>query len=274
MLASWLSRINEWQLWHRPVDVRGINLVPTTLDRWVALQAHRFYLMGRTELDFFHKVVGPGSYIADVGANQGLYTLYLSRLAPQGCVYSFEPDPKLFAALKENVERNNAKNVTLFNAAAASCSSRLFLRPGRFNRGDNRIIQDASGSNQVIQVDATSLDDAIPDQQLDVLKIDVQGFEADVLKGAPGLLATNERLLILLEFWPHGLRLAGSGPEQLLSLLEKSGFSIFYFARKTDLQRFTYDPRAWSRPDRFCNLVAAKDIGAHGFDLSSDPRGE
>jgi FkbM family methyltransferase len=259
MFATFLAEINESRIWQRTVDFCGIKFVPPTLDRWVALQAHRLKLMGAAEFKFFRTLVQPASHIVDVGANQGLYTLPLSRQASEGLVYAFEPDPKLFATLKQNVQRNSVRNVILFNAAAASRPSKLFLRPGRFNRGDNRIVPDQTVSSASVKVDAIRLDDAIAHQRIDLLKIDVQGYEAAVLQGARKLLSANQQVLILFEFWPHGLRLAGSGPEELLDLLKRSGFSLFRLGSSASLTPFSYAQTSWIRPDQFCNLVATRN---------------
>jgi FkbM family methyltransferase len=261
MLANWLTRINEERIWQRPVPLLGMTFVPPTLDRWVALQAHRLCLMGSAEFNFFKRFVGPASHIVDVGANQGIYTLSISRQAGDGKVFAFEPDPKLFAALKGNVERNRAQNVVLFNAAAASRPSKLLLRPGSLNRGDNRIVQSGNGSTDAIEVTAVPLDGVIPDHRVDLMKIDVQGFEFDVLQGAVQIIQANPTLLILFEFWPHGLKLAGASPEEILKLLQEAGFSLFRFNSKLEFRPFAYIPATWSRSDQFCNLVAVKDPG-------------
>jgi FkbM family methyltransferase len=236
-----------------------MQFVPPTLDRWVALQAHRFRIMGSAELNFFQRFINPAFHIVDVGANQGIYTLSISRQASTGKVFAFEPDPRLFATLKNNIERNHVQNVFLFNAAAASRPSKLLLRPGSLNRGDNRIVQSADGSTDAIEVTAVTLDSVIPDHRVDLMKIDVQGFEFDVLQGAVQIIQANPALLILFEFWPHGLRLSGASPEELLKLLQETGFSLFRFNSKLAFEPFTYDPASWSRPDQFCNLVAARD---------------
>jgi FkbM family methyltransferase len=266
MVATWLNRINQLQIWHRPVALSGMRFVPPTLDRWVALQAHRFRLMGSAEFNFFQRFVGPGSRIVDVGANQGIYSLFLSRQVGEGKVYAFEPDPSLFAALAANVELNRAQNVVLFNAAAASRPSKLLLRPGRLNRGDNRIARFENGSAGAIEVAAVTLDQVITDHRVDLLKIDVQGFEFDVLRGAFQIIQANPALLILLEFWPHGLTLAGSSAEELLNLLQEAGFLLFRFNKNLEFQPFVYNPATWSRSDQFCNLVAVRDSGRlNGF---------
>jgi FkbM family methyltransferase len=214
--------------------------------------------MGAEETQFLERYVRPDWLIADVGANQGLYTLFLSRLAASGRVYAFEPDPTLFASLKENVNRNGSSNTTLFNAAAARQVAKLRLRPGPLNRGDNRIISGPSSGDGTIEVAAVPLDETIPGPRLDLLKLDVQGFEVEVLRGAERLLEVNSGLLILLEFWPHGLRLANSDPTELISLLTVGGFSLFRTKGAADLEPFEYREKDWHRPGQFCNLIAAR----------------
>ncbi|HEX6566761.1 MAG TPA: FkbM family methyltransferase [Chthoniobacterales bacterium] len=224
----------------------------------MALQAHRLGLMGTDEIELLKWFVQPDSRIADVGANQGIYTLVLAQLASVGHVYAFEPDPTLFASLETNVRRNQVENVTLFNAAAASEPNKLTLRPGRLHRGNNRIISDVSAGAGSIEVDAITLDQVIPSSKLDVLKIDVQGFELNVLRGATQLLQQNHALVILFEFWPYGLRKAGTAPEELLDFLRKAGFSILRYSTPMTPEQFAYRSADWNQSSRFCNLVATR----------------
>ena len=258
MIRTFLGKINHSTIWKRNVKVRGANFLPPTLDRWVALQAHRFGLMGFDDIQYLKSLVRPHWLIGDIGANQGIYTLFFSNIVPRGYVYSFEPDPALFATLEENVQRNKANNVTLFKAAAASQTAKLSLQPGLFNRGDNQILRAGRSGTGAISIDAISLDQAIPEQRLDLLKIDVQGFEVEVLKGAQQILQTNPDLLIYIEFWPHGLRKAGSDPQELLDILHKAGFSLSRHAKACDYEPFTYRANEWTRSTQFCNLIAAR----------------
>jgi FkbM family methyltransferase len=258
MIANWLARLNEFRIWRRPVPFHGFRFSPPTLDRWVALQAHRFGLMGKGDFLFLDSLIEQDWHIADVGANQGLYTLYFSRQSPKGRVYAFEPDPSLFASLEENIKQNGAENVLLFNAAAADRTAKLTLRAGRFNRGDNRIVPAHLASVETTDVDAMPLDDAISEGRLDLLKIDVQGFEVQVLRGAERLILANPDLAIFSEFWPHGLRMAGAGPEEFLEILAKAGFSIYRQTSIETTEPFVYRANEWRRASQFCNLVATR----------------
>ena len=239
---------------------------PPTLDRWVALQAHRFGIMGKAEFLFFERSIRRTWHIADVGANQGLYTVYFSRQAAEGRVYAFEPDPKLSAKLTENIQRNSVVNVSLFNAAAAARKGKLPLQAGRFNRGDNRIVSNKATSSRTVEVDAIPLDHAVSGLHLDLLKIDVQGFEVEVLRGAERLMQANPDLLICLEFWPHGLRLAGQGPEELLDILLKAGFSLFRLLHSASCEPFVYRAEEWNRASQFCNLIATRGRNPSEFE--------
>jgi FkbM family methyltransferase len=258
MIRTFLGRINHSTIWKRKVNVRGATFLPPTLDRWLALQAHRFGLMGADDIQYLKRFVRPHWRIGDIGANQGLYTLFFSSLAPRGYVYAFEPDPCLFASLEENVRRNRANNVRFFQAAAASHAARLSLQPGLFNRGDNQILRAGRSGTGTIDVEAISLDEAIPEQQLDLLKIDVQGYEVEVLKGAQRILQINPDLLIYIEFWPHGLHKAGSDPEEMLDILHSAGFSLSRHVKALEYEPFTYRANEWTRTTQFCNLIAAR----------------
>jgi hypothetical protein len=90
------------------------------------------------------------------------------------------------------------------------------------------------------------------------LNIDVQGFETQVLHGAERLIQANQDLVIFLEFWPHGLKWAGSGPEELLDILSKAGFSVFRHGNVKTAESFVYRANEWSRAGLFCNLVATR----------------
>jgi len=109
---------NELALWRGECAFWGLRFTAASFERWLYLRLHRLGRMGREERATLEKIVRPGMTVLDVGGNIGLYTVLLSRLVgPAGRVISFEPDPALFALLRENCALNGCTNVEAHNLA-------------------------------------------------------------------------------------------------------------------------------------------------------------
>src|SRR5258708_6112466 len=124
------------------------------------------------------------------------------------------------------------------------------------NRGDNRIDAKALHKTNTQQVQAVTLDEIVSDRCLDLLKVDVQGFEIEVLLGAQKTLKANPALTILFEFWPYGLRQAGHQPDELWDLLQEIGFSIAALGHNGNLGPAPQEALRWERKTQYCNLIA------------------
>jgi len=169
----------------------------------------------------------------DIGANQGLYTLLFSqRVGPAGRVIAFEPDDMLHAALADNVAHNRAENVRTHHLALGSQRGTMTLYRSLLNSGDNRLAADGRGGGpwEPVPIRVERLDEALAGQRLDFIKMDVQGWEMEVFRGMEGLLddPRNQTLAIFFEYWPRGLRHAGSDPQELLRFLTARGFDLFH----------------------------------------------
>jgi FkbM family methyltransferase len=214
--------------------------------------------MGCAEKRFLSSVARYDTIVADVGANQGLYTLWLARIATNGQIYAFEPDPDLFQCLENNVRSNRLQNVSTIQAAVSNRSGTLAFTTNSLNRGDNRVITKGSHDTGMNRVPAVTLDQSIPEDRLDLLKIDVQGFEIEVLLGAQKILTSNPHLTIVFEFWPYGLRQAGHRPNELWDLLQEAGFSVAALAHDGGLDAAPQQALRWERKTQYCNLIAQR----------------
>lgn len=226
--ASLVASVNRWHVWRRHVSAWGFIMRPPTLDRWLYLTLHRSGYMGRPEREFFEQAIQPGMHVADVGANIGLYSLLFSRLVGKpGRVYAFEPDELMVDALRENLAANSA-DADVFACAAGASVGDAVLRRGAVNSGDNRLSmkQTALKSGQMI-VPVNPLADVLAGRRVDFVKMDVQGWEGEALKGSRGLLEENPHLKIYFEFWPHGLQETGTSIDQFAEILRELGLLVW-----------------------------------------------
>ncbi|MGA7275669.1 MAG: FkbM family methyltransferase [Candidatus Udaeobacter sp.] len=162
----------------------------------------------------------------DAGANIGIYSQFLSRcVGPIGVVHSFEPAPENFRRL-QSATRNLA-NVRLCQAAVGECSGRSKLYVSDKLNVDHRTYATEAGSRCAVPIDIVALDDYFkPSQRVDLIKMDIQGYELHALRGTNRVLADNPAAKLLLEFWPYGLEQAGANWLELIDTLRLKNMSI------------------------------------------------
>ena len=139
--------------------------------------------------------IKPGDVVIDVGAHIGCFTLKAAKeVSPEGEVVSFEPSSENFKYLTLNVGSNNYENVELLNVAAGSEPGMAKLHLG-IRRGTNSFFSDGTvervGIEEVCIRTLDSVADELKLRKISFLKIDVEGFELEVLKGAQNILASN-----------------------------------------------------------------------------------
>ena len=206
-----------------------------------------FRVYERDEISLIGRICEPGQIVIDVGANVGLYTA-LSGIAvgPTGKVFSFEPDSECFGFLRETVRINNLKNVHLVNAAVSTSAGKAVLHTSSQNRGDNRLY-DCQESDGSVEVDTLCLDDYLDSVRItkvDVIKIDVQGYEGHIIGSLERTIARSPYLKMLIEFFPSGLSAAGTDPLLLLEKLRAWGLAMYEIQRSnrfspiSDIDRF------------------------------------
>jgi FkbM family methyltransferase len=257
-----LASFNRLPVWRRRLDVWGFTLTPPTLDRWLYLWMHRLGCMGQAERVLLTRLVQPGMQVADIGANLGLYSLLLTRLVgPQGRVYAFEPDSLMASALRANLAANGAAHAEVFAGAVGAAPGSAILQRHAVNSGDNRIALSPGTPLHFgpASVPVWALQDALRGRRLDFIKMDIQGWEGEALRGIGGLLDANPGLRICLEFWPHGLRLAGTEIAQLAATLRQLRLQVTVADQGEDAAPVDLVTLAGQmRPKAYTNLLAVR----------------
>lgn len=181
----------------------------------------------RAERQLLRSVLFPGAVVVDAGANIGIYSQFLSHcVGSAGVVHSFEPAPENFRRL-ESATRN-CPNVHLSQAAVGERSERSKLYVSDELNVDHRAYLPEGDSRRAIDIDIIALDDYFqPGQRVDLIKMDIQGYELQALRGASRVLADNPDAKLLLEFWPYGLKQAGVNWLELIDALKTRSRSLF-----------------------------------------------
>jgi FkbM family methyltransferase len=184
------------------------------------------YDFERPELEWAIDRARRGGVIVDVGANIGVFTAACARAAGAGGrVIALEPSPATFRKLQLTCERLQLANVELLRVAAAEKSGIRSFVVGDDTDPLRQHLSDArpSGPADVVPVEARTLDDICGERLADVslVKVDVEGHEAEALAGAPRILA-NGRAALLVEIFPAALAAAGSSPERVRALLTRT----------------------------------------------------
>jgi FkbM family methyltransferase len=175
------------------------------------------------ERKFLRRTLSLGDVAVDVGANIGVYTQLLSRwVGPTGFVHSFEPSPENFGRLQSAARK--LENVRLSRSAVGESSRRTTLYVSDKLNVDHRAYLPEGDSRHTVPIEMIALDDYFkPGERVDLIKMDIQGYELHALRGASRVLADNPGIQLLFEFWPYGLKQAGGNWVELIGLLKENG---------------------------------------------------
>lgn len=156
------------------------------------------------DMSFLLHLLIPNDLFFDIGANVGSYTILASGVRKAHSI-SFEPIADTFNILYNNMDLNNIKNlVTCENKGVGNRSEKLFFS----NDEDvtNHVVTDEELSKRSVSVDMVTLDSYYPKYQPLLIKIDVEGFETEVLNGANEILKSQSLKAIIIELNGSGER--------------------------------------------------------------------
>ncbi len=183
-------------------------------------------------LDQFIHYIHKDMTFIDVGANIGQHTLFASRLVGgNGHVISFEPIPRLYEQIKRSVEKNTMHNINLINAGCGKEDSTSTIYIDTTNAGASSLFLPRSDGK--IEEVTVHIKNPIPllahYTKIDVIKIDVEGYEYNVLLGLEPIIARDKPILFL-EYSPSFYEKNKSSDIHdgihILQLLQKYGYTI------------------------------------------------
>ncbi len=223
------------------------------------------------ERKFLKSFLRPADIFVDIGANIGLFSLIAANcVGPSGKIYAFEPTPKIYRRLLENVDLNGFNNIDCFQLAL---SDRKEMAPFNLSQDGhdawNSFAPPIAGDSFYKEMVHCETWDNFASQhalfgKVTMIKLDVEGWETHLLSGACHFLSRNDAPLLQVEFTDEAARSAGSSAKALYRTLEALGYRMYTFDPKKrklcpDPIRDTYI---------YLNLFAAKDATSAEIRLS------
>jgi FkbM family methyltransferase len=192
----------------------------------VFLNTYGFFELGTEK--YFRSILKEGMNVIDVGAYLGIYSLH--ALAAGCHVYSYEPTPKIFDILVDNIGINGYEpthRANIYNLAVCDANGEASFSIIGNGMGQMNSLFASSPEDKAIRVKSVRLDDHLAKlDRVDIAKIDVEGAEPLVLKGMEGIINKNPGIIIIMEFAPSHLRRGGKDPLAFISDIHSLGMNI------------------------------------------------
>lgn len=174
----------------------GMMVVPEGPD--LIAQSLRLYgEWAQNEISSLMRFIRRGDHVVDVGAFIGTHSRAFARtVGPDGRVFAFEPNPSAFALLDLNARISDPRNIKVRHVGLGAESRRYSLNSGRGkdNLGATSLTFSA---DDIGEIPVCPLDEILSDMKVDFIKVDVEGMEVDVLRGAERLVRRNSPVMFL-----------------------------------------------------------------------------
>jgi FkbM family methyltransferase len=178
-------------------------------------------------LNLFKKELKKDDTFLDIGANIGQHSLYASHFANQ--VYAFEPIQKIYDQFLKSVEKNQIKNIQVFNYGIGKEEKKMPIYGTASNMGASTVFK-VPEKKFIQEVNIVPLDELLQSKNInkvDFIKIDVEGYEWEVLQGAQKTIKQNKPKMII-EFSPHIYnKVDVSISENIYNFLLQNGYTLF-----------------------------------------------
>jgi FkbM family methyltransferase len=172
--------------------------------------------------------------VVDIGAQSGSYTLFAKYL-PNAKFHSFEPFKQSFDLLNDNIKLNNIENVTTYNVALSNIEGKTILNTSKGHNGLHTLGATPLRFNDTIpiEVNTKTLDSFFYDidRKVDIIKIDTEGWEFNILKGALNTLK-KYKPIIQIEWVPINMKQCSIDENEFLKFLTDIGYREHLFWSK------------------------------------------
>lgn len=191
---------------------------------------------------FFKQVCKPGMNSIDIGAHIGLYSTYMQKLSG-GKVYSFEPTPSTISVLKQTISLNDVADQIEVVAAAVSDKAgkaRFNVDPEPASVSNSLVQYERTANLNTCEVDVVTIDGFVNQRKLKInfIKIDAEGAELAVLKGAQNTLAT-QRPVMILALHPSAIIARNETSEMIWHFLKEKSYTILFNGRQISKDEFS-----------------------------------
>lgn len=178
------------------------------------------------EGELLRNLVKPGDVFVDVGANVGYFVRLIAAHCGPSAIHAFEPQPTSAVLLGLNTWDLKVP-VTVWPLALADSRGTVVVSTAEHNVGDTRVSAPTADAATVsIAVAGVARMDELVSGRVDVVKIDVQGYEPEVMRGMARIAADNPWIKLVIEFWPAALRARRISPEGVLTEYRTAGYTI------------------------------------------------
>ncbi|AZA78940.1 FkbM family methyltransferase [Chryseobacterium sp. G0186] len=176
-------------------------------------------------IDEIRSALTKDKILLDIGANIGQHSLLLAPYCKE--VYAFEPIPDVYREFNESIKKNNYQNIKLFNTAIGGSSAVKSFNYVSGHAGMSSFIETKNPGKKLINVQIEPLEKMIHDVKFDVVKMDVEGYEAVVVLENRDIFLKN-RPLFFMEFCPAAIDEQGEHSSQdLLKFFFDNNFKIY-----------------------------------------------
>lgn len=207
--------------------VQGSNMILNLNDVGISRELAIYGVHESQSTSVVKSIITPGMKILEVGANIGYYALLETRLAgPTGHLYAMEPSPFNFSLLERNLKLNGLNNYDLYKTAVgAENGTAKFLLSGRSNLSTFIEREDLTGEE--VDVNVITLDEFMKDKKVDFIRMDVEGYEGEILKGAEKALAEGNRpKYFFIEIHSELLHKKKSSAKDIVEYLGRFGYEV------------------------------------------------